>query len=81
MRVALRFGLLYLLSLLLLFALGHRNQMEKAALARLEDRLAQVQQQEADLLKQAYALGRPHRILEWARKEGFIPMSEGRWAP
>ena len=31
----LRFGLLYLLALLLVFAVGHRNQVEKAHLAKM----------------------------------------------
>jgi cell division protein FtsL len=80
-RTAVRFGLLYLLALLLLFALGHRNQMEKAALARMEARLAELQKEEEALLQEAWRASRPLRVLEWAKKEGFVPMSQGRWAP
>ncbi|MGC8875794.1 hypothetical protein [Thermus sp.] len=79
MRAALRFGLLYLLALLLLFAAGHRNQMEKARLARMEERLKHLKAQEESLLKEAWRLSQPHRVLEWAEKEGFVPMSRGRW--
>ncbi|GAA6756010.1 hypothetical protein QT17_04340 [Thermus sp. 2.9] len=81
MRAAVRFGLLYLLSLLLLFALGHRNQVEKAALARMEARLAELKAEEEALLRETWRASRPLRVLEWAEKEGFIPMSKGRWAP
>ncbi|GLV48281.1 hypothetical protein TJA_14370 [Thermus sp. LT1-2-5] len=81
MRTAVRFGLLYLLTLLFLFALGHRNQAEKAALARMEERLAKLQAEEEALRKEAWRSSRPLEVLEWAEQEGFIPMSQGRWAP
>lgn len=81
MRAVWRFGLLYLLALLLLFALGHRNQVEKAHLAKMEKALKDLQAQEEALLKEGWALSQPLRVLEWAEKEGFVPMSEGRWNP
>ncbi|WP_243032025.1 hypothetical protein [Thermus altitudinis] len=76
---ALRFGLLYLLALLLVFALGHRNQLEKAHLAKMEEELAKLGIQEEALLKERWQATQPHRVLSWAKKEGFLPMSEGRW--
>ena len=81
MRTALRMGLLYLLALLLLFALGHRNQMEKARLARLEAQLEALSQREEALLKEGREAAKPHRVLDWAKEQGFVPMSQGRWAP
>lgn len=81
MRATWRFGLLYLLALLLLFALGHRNQVERAHLGEMEKRLRDLKAQEEALLKEGWALGQPLRVLEWAEKEGFVPMSEGRWNP
>ena len=39
MKAALRLGLIYWAVLLLVFALGHRNQVEKEANARLEREL------------------------------------------
>jgi hypothetical protein len=81
MRTALRMGFLYLLALLLLFALGHRNQMEKARLARLEAQLEALSQREEALLKEGWEAAKPHRVLGWAKERGFVPMSQGRWAP
>jgi len=81
MRTALRMGFLYLLALLLLFALGHRNQMEKARLARLEAQLEALSQREEALLKEGREAAKPHRVLDWAKEQGFVPMSQGRWAP
>jgi len=78
-KSALRFGLLYLLALLLLFAAGHRNQLEKARLARMEERIDRLKAEEEALLKETWRLSQPHRVLEWAEKEGFVPMSRGRW--
>ncbi|ALJ91066.1 hypothetical protein [Thermus aquaticus] len=81
MRTALRMGFLYLLALLLLFALGHRNQMEKARMARLEVQLEALSQREEALLKEGWEAAKPHRVLDWAKERGFVPMSQGRWAP
>ncbi|GAA5334774.1 MULTISPECIES: hypothetical protein [Thermus] len=81
MRAAVRFGLLYLLALLLLFALGHHNQATQKELAKMQKRLAELQAEEEALLQEAWRASRPLRVLEWAKKEGFIPMSQGRWAP
>uniref|UniRef100_A0A831U454 Uncharacterized protein n=1 Tax=Thermus islandicus TaxID=540988 RepID=A0A831U454_9DEIN len=80
MRTALRFGALYLLALLLLLGLGHRNQVEKAHLARMKARLEALGLREEALLKEGWRASRPERVLEWAEKEGFVPMSRGRWA-
>ncbi|MCS6869176.1 MAG: hypothetical protein NZ846_08830 [Thermus sp.] len=81
MRTAWRFGLLYLLALLLVFALGHRNQVERAHLHALESQLQKLQAQEEALLKEGWRASQPHRVLEWAKEEGFVPMSQGRWGP
>ncbi|SDF03014.1 hypothetical protein SAMN04488243_12118 [Thermus arciformis] len=80
MKSALRFGLLYLLALLLLLAFGHRNQLERARLAQMEARLERLRAEENALLKETWRLSQPHRVLEWAEREGFIPLSQGRWA-
>ncbi|WP_038057082.1 hypothetical protein [Thermus amyloliquefaciens] len=76
---ALRFGLLYLLALLLVFTLGHRNQLEKAHLAWMEAEIARLRLQEEALLKERWRATLPHRVLSWAKRVGFVPMSEGRW--
>lgn len=76
----LRFGLLYLLALLLVLGLGHRNQMEKAHLAQMKEELARLKAREETLLKERWQATEPHRVLSWAREKGFVPMSQGRWA-
>ncbi|WP_243089837.1 hypothetical protein [Thermus neutrinimicus] len=81
LRAALRFGLLYLLALLLVFAVGHRNQMEKAHQAEMGEELARLKAQEEALLKEGWQATQPHRVLSWAKEQGFVPMSQGRWAP
>ncbi len=80
MRTALRFGLLYWTALLLLLLLGSYNQNQRAQLEELQNRLEALEGEKAQLLKRLWDLEKPLRVLEWARKEGFIPMSEGRWA-
>ena len=75
----LRFGLLYLLALLLVFAVGHRNQMEKAHLAKMAEELARLKAREEALLKERWQANEPHRVLSWAKEKGFVPMSQGRW--
>lgn len=81
MKALWRFGLLYLLGLLLVFALGHRNQVERLRLLRMEARLERLQAQEEALLKEAWRASQPLRVLEWAKRAGFVPMSQGRWGP
>ncbi len=76
----LRFGLLYLLALLFVFAVGHRNQMEKAHLAEIKAELARLKAREETLLKERWQATEPHRVLSWAKEKGFVPMSRGRWA-
>lgn len=79
MRAVLRLGLLYLLALLLLFAFGHRNQMERRALLGLEARIQTLAAEEEALTRAKWAQIRPLRLLDWAEAQGFIPMSQGRW--
>ncbi|GAB5601846.1 hypothetical protein FJNA_03700 [Thermus sp. FJN-A] len=81
MRAAWRFGLLYLVGLLLVLAAGHRNQVEKAELQALKERLARLEAKEEALLQEKWRQTQPHRVLEWAESQGFVPMSRGRWAP
>ena len=80
MKAALRLGLIYWAVLLLVFALGHRNQVEKEANARLERELQALEAQKAALVREKWRLLRPERLLAWAEEEGFVPMSLGRWS-
>ena len=79
MKAALRLGLIYWAVLLLVFALGHRNQVEKEANARLERELQALEAQKAALVMEKWRLLR-ERLLAWAEEEGFVPMSLGRWS-
>lgn len=81
MRTAWRYGLLYLLALLLVFAAGHRNQVERAHLRALEAQLARLEAREEALRQEGWRRTQPHRVLEWAEAHGFVPMSQGRWLP
>ena len=80
MKAALRLGLIYWAVLLLVFALGHRNQVEKEANARLERELQALEAQKAALVMEKWRLLRPERLLAWAEEEGFVPKSLGRWS-
>ena len=80
MKAALRLGLIYWAVLLLVFALGHRNQVEKEANARLERELQALEAQKAALVMEKWRLRRPERLLAWAEEEGFVPMGLGRWS-
>ncbi len=74
-----RLGLAYLGLLLLLFALGHQNQVERQAIRGLEARLQALKLEEETLLKARWERAKPLSLLEWAEQKGFIPMSQGRW--
>lgn len=79
MRTLWRWGLLYVLSLLLLAGLGHRNQMEDRSIRAMEEELKRLRAEEVRLLKTALLSARPLEVLRWAEKRGLVPMSEGRW--
>ena len=79
MSLTWRLGLVYLGLLLLLLGLGHKNQAERQALRGLEARLQAWKLEEEELLKSKGERSKPLSRLEWAEKEGFIPMSRGRW--
>ncbi|MGQ9735473.1 MAG: hypothetical protein ACUVUP_02630 [Thermaceae bacterium] len=74
-----RWGLLYALGLFLLAALGHHNQKEARALRSMQEELARLKAEEVRLLKRYLLSSRPLEVLRWAERNGFIPMSEGRW--
>ena len=80
MKAALRLGLIYWAVLLLVFALGHRNQVEKEANARLERELQALEAQKAALVMENGRLLRPERLLAWAEDEGFVPRRLWRWS-
>ncbi len=80
MKTVLRWGLVYLLLLAGLTALGHYNQQLNAHLMALQATEADLRQKETRLLLQRYQLVSPLALREWAEANGYIPMSLARWA-
>ncbi len=79
-RVALRWGYLYLLLLLLVSGIGLVAQNERGQLREDRARFAQLEGERAELL-QAYEVRLSDRaVARWAEAQGMVPMSEGRWA-
>lgn len=79
MKTVLRWGIVYLLSLVGLTALGHYNQQLNAKLTALQALEADLRQKETRLLLQRYQLTAPLALRTWAEANGYIPMSLGRW--
>jgi hypothetical protein len=79
-RVALRWGYLYLILLLLVSGVGLVAQKERAQLADYRSRFAQLERERADLLRDYEARLSNRAVARWAEAHGMVPMSEGRWA-
>lgn len=80
MKTVLRWGLVYLLLLAGLTALGHYNQQLSANMMALQATEADLRQKKTRLLLQRYQLVSPLALREWAEANGYIPMSLARWA-
>lgn len=79
MKTVLRWGMVYLLLLVGLTALGHYNQQLSARLVALQALEADLRRKETRLLLQRYQLTSPLALRTWAEANGYIPMSLGRW--
>jgi len=79
-RVALRWGYLYLLMLLVVAGLGWTAQRERAQVRAYHERYTQLEQERAALLREYEARLSNRAVALWAEAHGMIPMSEGRWA-
>lgn len=79
MKTVLRWGLMYLLLLTGLTALGHYNQHLNTRLVVLQANESNLKQKETRLLLQRYQLTAPLALRTWAEANGYIPMSLGRW--
>jgi hypothetical protein len=80
MRVIGRWGGLYLALLIMLGTLGYFNQSSNQAIARLERSRAELEERVLQLTLTRYQQTSALALREWARKNGFIPMSVARWA-
>lgn len=79
MKTVLRWGLVYLLLLAGLTALGHYNQQLSAKLMFIQATEADRRQKETKLLLERYQLVSPLALREWAEANGYVPMSLARW--
>ncbi|GEM90535.1 hypothetical protein [Oceanithermus desulfurans] len=79
-RVALRWGYLYLVVLLLVSGLGLMAQKERMQLQDYRNRYAQLERDRAALLRDYQARLSNRAVARWAESQGMVPMSEGRWA-
>lgn len=75
-----RWGGLYLSLLIALGTLGYFNQSSNQAIARLEQQKAELEDRVLQLTFTHYQTTSALALREWARENGFIPMSVARWA-
>lgn len=80
MRVIGRWGSLYLSLLITLGTLGYLNQSSHQAIAALEQRKTELEQRVLELTVTRYQRSSALALRQWARENGFIPMSVARWA-
>lgn len=80
MRVIGRWGGLYLSLLITLGVLGYFNQSSNQAIARLEQHKAELEDRVLQLTLTHYRHTSALVLREWARNNGFIPMSVAHWA-
>ncbi len=75
----LRWGFLLAGLLLLLALVGANAQAKRRALAELLAERAALVARVAELEAELAARKNPKRVLEWAKRAGFVPLAEGRW--
>ncbi|MER3444612.1 MAG: hypothetical protein C4333_11045 [Meiothermus sp.] len=80
MRVIGRWGGLYLLLLTALSVLGYFNQSSNQAIARLEQTRAELEDRVLELTLRHYQSASALALREWAKNNGFVPMSLAQWA-
>lgn len=80
MRVIGRWGGLYLALLVMLGTLGYFNQASNQAIAGLKQHEAELEERVLQLTLTRYQHTSALALREWARKNGFIPMSVAQWA-
>jgi len=78
-RVALRWGSLYLLMLLLVSGLGLVVQKERQQIHAYQQRYTELEREKVDLLDRYEAQLSNRAVALWAESQGMVPMSEGRW--
>lgn len=79
MSRVLRWGGIYLFLLLLWSGIGAYNQQQRQLLASLQDEKESLEQTYNLLIVNQVRQTSPHRLYGWARQQGFVPLSQGRW--
>ncbi len=79
-RVALRWGYVYLVMLLLVSAIGLVAQNRRARVADYRIRFTQLERERSGLLDEYEARLSNRAVARWAESRGMVPMSKGRWA-
>lgn len=79
MNKVLRWGSFYLLLLLIWAGVGALNQNQRLDIATLSEEKAELEQKHNLLLLGQLQQTSPHRLYRWARQQGYVPLSQGRW--
>ncbi len=79
-RTAIRWGYIYLMTLLVLGGIGLVTQKQRAELRSYQEHFQQLEQERRELMVEYEARLSNRAVARWAESHGMVPMSEGRWA-
>jgi len=79
-RTAIRWGYIYLMTLLVLSGIGLITQKQKAELFAYQKHFQTLEQERRELMVEYEARLSNRAVARWAESHGMVPMSEGRWA-
>jgi len=79
-RTAIRWGYIYLMTLLILSGIGLVTQKQRAELRNYQTHFQQLEQERRELLIEYEARLSNRAVARWAESHGMVPMSKGRWA-
>ena len=79
-RTAIRWGYIYLLTLLVLAGIGLVSQRQAAELRSYQARYQDLERERVELLVDYEARLSDRAVARWAESHGMVLMSEGRWA-
>jgi len=79
-RTAIRWGYIYLMTLLVLAGIGLVTQKQRAELRSYQANFQKLEQERRELLVEYEARLSNRAVARWAESHGMVPMSEGRWA-
>jgi len=79
-RTAIRWGYIYLMTLLVLSGIGLVTQKQRLEIEKYQERYLQLEQERRELMVEYEARLSNRAVARWAESHGMVPMSEGRWA-